>query len=129
MPQLQALVITKPRFSSSLHFLTKMPNLRVLFIEDANITDLEPLAELSELRQLFLFDLPQVTDLQPLKQLSMPYPWKIAAGQKSRASAGFAKAQVFFDSRVRGSAYPGFGEKNAYCDTPSGYGFGGGPLE
>ncbi|MDE4620858.1 alpha/beta fold hydrolase [Sinorhizobium meliloti] len=69
MPHLEALIIGKPKFSS-LHFLTKFPNLRLLLIQDANITDLEPLAALSELRQLFLNDLPRVSDLKPLRRLS-----------------------------------------------------------
>ncbi|QDP22742.2 alpha/beta fold hydrolase [Bradyrhizobium cosmicum] len=70
MPHLEAFIIGKPKFASSLHFLTRMPNLKFLYITDADIPDLEPIAALSELRQLFLSDLPRVTDLKPLKGLS-----------------------------------------------------------
>lgn len=70
VPHLEALLIVKPTFASSLHFLTKMPNLRFLYLKDADITDLEPLAALGELRQLVLIDLPRVNNLKPLRRLS-----------------------------------------------------------
>lgn len=70
MPHLEGLVIRNPKFASSLFFLTKMPNLKMLSFQVSGVSDLEPLTALKDLRVLSLVGLNKVSDINPIKKLN-----------------------------------------------------------